>query len=124
MEKSQKINTLACSFKSAAPYLKKSLGGDGQLLRLECENNISNCWRFNDGEAHMLTRAEGLELVVCCFEGKSLQSFVSHIFKAAKACGFTSIRFHTKRPGILKLLNQKFHLVKYTGVEYIYRSLV
>lgn len=120
MEK--EISTKMCSFDSAAPFLVKSLSGDDVPLRLECENGTSQCWQFNKGEAYMLTRGEGGELVVCCFEGKNLNSFVDHIFKAAKVCGFSSIRFHTKRPAILKLLNQRFYLIENRGYEQVFRS--
>lgn len=120
MEK--EISTKACSFDDAAPFLVKSLAGDEIPLRLECENGVSQCWRFNKGEAHMLTRAESRELVICCFEGKNLNSFVDHIFKAAAHCGFSSIRFHTKRPAILKLLNQRFYLVERRDYEQVFRS--
>jgi hypothetical protein len=118
----KEISTKMCSFDSAAPFLVKSLSGDDIPLRLECENGISQCWQFNKGEAYMLTRGEGKELVICCFEGKNLKSFVDHIFKAASLCGFSSIRFHTKRPAILKLLNQRFHLIENRGYEQVFRS--
>ena len=62
MEK--EISTKACSFDDAAPFLVKSLAGDEIPLRLECENGVSQCWRFNKGGAHMLTRAESRELTI------------------------------------------------------------
>ena len=124
MEKSKKITVEQVSFKQAAPYLQKSLAGNEIPLSLECENGVSQCWRFNKGLAYMLTRVEKKELVVCCFEGSRLKPLIDYLFISAKSCGFTSIRFHTKRPAILKLLNQNFHLIKNTGVEYIYRGFI
>jgi len=118
----KEINAEVIGFAQAESYLSKSLAGDNALLRLECESNISQCWRLFNGQAHMLTRGEGRELVVCCFEGQNLRNIIDYVFDAAKSSGFTSIRFHTKRPAILKLLNQRFYLVKNTGVERIYRS--
>jgi len=67
----------------------------------------------------MLTRAENKELVVCCFEGKNLKSIISGVIKAAKISGFTSIRFHTKRPAIIKLIKEEFQLV-----EHIFRRFL
>lgn len=112
----EKITAEKVSFLQAAPYLTKSLSGDDQVLRQQCDAGIAQCWRLQGGQAYMLTRSEKKELVVCCFEGKNLGEVISGVIFAAKRCGFTSIRFHTKRPAILKLLKQEFSLV-----ENIYR---
>jgi len=118
----KEVNAQMLSFSQAESYLNKSLAGENALLRLECESGVSQCWRLFDGQAYMLTRSEGKELVVCCFEGRNLKEIALLIVEAAKCSGFTSIRFHTKRPAILKLFSQKFHLVENGGAELIYRS--
>ncbi len=112
----EKIIAEKITFAQAAPFLVKSLGGDDLDLKKECDSGIAQCWRLQRGKAHMLTRAESKELVICCFEGQDLGEIISGVLKVAKDSGFASIRFHTKRPAILKLIKQEFELV-----EHIYR---
>lgn len=109
----EKINAEKITFSQAAPYLNKSLNGDDEVLKQQCESGIAQCWRLQHGRAYMLSRAENSELVVCCFEGENLKNITDHIIKNAKASGFKSIRFHTKRPAIAKLINNKFKHVEH-----------
>ena len=86
---------------------------DGEALKVQCDSGIAQCWRLQKGQAYMLTRAENKELVICCFEGQNLGEIITGVIKAAKNSGFISMRFHTKRPAILKLLKQEFKLVEH-----------
>ena len=97
------------NFTQAAPHMVKSLGCDVEVLKKECDSGVSQCWRMQNGEAYMLTRAENKELVICCFEGKNLSEIISGVIKAAKNSGFISIRFHTNRPAIIKLIKEEFY---------------
>lgn len=115
----EKITAEEITFAQAAPYLTKSVLDDSAALKRQCDNGIAQCWRLQRGQAYMLTRAENKELVVCCFEGKNLGEIVSGVIEAAKNSGFTSIRFHTKRPAIVKLIKQEFELV-----EHIFRRIL
>lgn len=115
----EKITVEKITFAQAAPYLAKSLQGDDLALKQQCDNGIAQCWRLQRGQAYMLTRAENKELVVCCFEGQNLGEIISSVIKAAKDSGFVSIRFHTKRPAILKLIRQEFEVV-----EHIFRRVL
>jgi hypothetical protein len=109
----KKITAEKITFASAAPYLSKSVGNDGLALKKQCDSNIAQCWRLQEGKAYMLTRAEDKELVICCFEGENLGVIITGVIEAAKNSGFSSIRFHTKRPAILKLIRQDFELVEH-----------
>ena len=108
----EKITAQVIPFSVAEHYLTQSLAGDSAVLKKQCDSNRAKCWRLNSGQAYMLTRAENQELVVCCFEGQNLGEIITHVIEAAKNSGFTSIRFHTKRPAITKLLKQEFGLVE------------
>lgn len=107
------------TFSQAAHYLVESLLNDSAALEKQCDSGMAQCWRLQKGKAYMLTRAENKELVVCCFEGENLKSIISGVIKAAKISGFTSIRFHTKRPAIIKLIKEEFQLV-----EHIFRRFL
>lgn len=115
----EKINAEKVPFSQAAPFLNQSLSGDDKGLRLECESGLAQCWKFKDGQAYMLARVEDKELVICCFEGRGLAEIASHIISAAKSNGFSSIRFHTKRPALAKLINQHFE-----HVEHVFKRLL
>jgi len=89
------------------------MAGDRAIFKKQCENGESQCWRLKNGQAYMLTRAEGNELVICCIEGQKLAEISQTIIEAAKNSGFASIRFHTKRPALARLINKDFELVEY-----------
>ena len=109
----EKVIAEKITFAQAVPYLSKSIGKDGAALEKQCNNGIAQCWRLQKGKAYMLTRAENKELVVCCFEGQGLGEIITGVIQAVKNSGFSSIRFHTKRPAILKLIRQEFKLVEH-----------
>ncbi len=108
----EKVIAEKITFAQAAPYLSKSVGDDGVALKKQCDSGIAQCWRLQKGQAYMLTRAENKELVVCCFEGENLGEIITGVIQAVKNSGFSSIRFHTKRPAILKLIRQDFEFVE------------
>jgi hypothetical protein len=109
----EKVIAEKITFAQAAPYLSKSVGKDSVALEKQCNSGAAQCWRLQKGKAYMLTRAENKELVVCCFEGENLGEIITDVIQAVKESGFSSIRFHTKRPAILKLIRQEFELVEY-----------
>lgn len=109
----EKINAEKVTFSQAAPHLSQSLSGDDEVLRQQCESGLAQCWKLQHGQAYMLVRVEDKELVICCFEGQDLKAIANHIISAAKSNGFSSIRFHTKRPALAKLISQHFEHVEH-----------
>lgn len=106
------MNFKKVSFAHAAPHLVISLDSDSEILKDQCERGISQCWEVGGGDAYMLTRSDGSELVICCFEGKNIKQAAPLIVKAATENGFKSIRFHTERPALARLINQQFKYVE------------
>ncbi len=67
-------------------------------------------------------RAEGSEMVTVCAEGKNLLKAVPLIIQKAKERGYKTIRFHTKRPALQRLLN-KINVSAYEA-ERVYRVVL
>lgn len=115
----QNITVEPVDFSEAVKHLKESIAGDSATLELQCKNKTAQCWKIKNGQAYMLTRNHGLELVICCMEGEKLYEITAGIIEAAKKSGFTSIRFHTKRPALARLIKADVELV-----EYVYRKVL
>lgn len=115
----EKINAEKVTFQTALPHLVASIGVDGEALEVECNSGLAQCWKLQGGRAYMLVRIENKELVICCFEGSNLAKIAGFIISAAKSNGFKSIRFHTKRPALAKLINQHFE-----HVEHVFKRLL
>lgn len=66
-------------------------------------------WEINDGAAYMITRIEvsgdTCEFVVCCFAGHGLLAAAPYIIDMARECRAQSIRFHTRRRGIGRMMS-------------------
>lgn len=90
---------------------------DRDIIADEIERGISELWRIDDGKAYMVTRMETDELVIVAFQGKGLANVAPILVETAKRHGLDSIRFHTKRPALARLLKhwQPEH------VEHVYR---
>ncbi len=72
----------------------------------EIQQGIAELWRINGGAAWMITRVEGSELVVCCLAGRDLLPVCAVLYRAASLRGLSSIRFHTGRRGLARLVNR------------------
>jgi hypothetical protein len=90
----------------AARKLQNALACDAEIIRQQCENKIAALWSINGGESFMVVRREYESLVVVAYEGESLREAAPHIITAARNIGCTSIRFHTNRPAMLRLLRE------------------
>ena len=62
-------------------------------------------------------RKQGKELVVGCAEGKGIKAATRELYRLAKLKGFHSVRFHTSRKGLSRLLSE----MPFREVETIYR---
>jgi len=95
---------------NASAGMHHSLRGDLDLLKAQVNQGFSQLWEINTpkGKSWMITRVESLgdqrELVICCYEGCDLKTVAPIIYKSAECQGFNSIRFHTQRKGLNRLV--------------------
>tara|TARA_R110001599_G_scaffold287356_2_gene489911 strand:+ start:6188 stop:6532 length:345 start_codon:yes stop_codon:yes gene_type:complete len=88
-----------------SPHVKSAMCGDDSYFEKAIESGQCQAWKFSNSDLWMITRSEGEELVVCCLEGSGLKDAAPQIIRAAAVGGFEKIRFHTKRPGLGKMLS-------------------
>lgn len=94
--------------------LEETFLGDKQEIYQEVVAGISSCWII--GGASVITRGEADELVVVCLAGSGVLEVSSVIKQAAIISGYKTVRFHTHRKALgrlLKPLNVKLR-------EYVY----
>ena len=103
----------------AIATLGDSLGEtiDAEIIGEEIKSGVSELWQVLDGDAYCVTRIEPGELVIVAFGGKGLLQVTDAILKAAKSQGLQSIRFHTNRPALARLVKK----YKPRHIEHIYR---
>lgn len=82
--------------------LRPAFGNDEAFIVADVERGLAHCWEI--GHAAMITRREGDELVVVALAGKGLSDIAPDICEAARRAGCKTIRFHTRRPGLYRLL--------------------
>ena len=95
---------------AAEQGLGETLRDDTELLKQQVNNGIAELWRIEQ-HSWMITRVDALpgrapELVVCCYKGKHLNTVGELIVAQATQQRFGSIRFHTNRKGLNRLLSQ------------------
>ena len=78
------------------------------------------CYRLWDGDAYMVTRVEEGELTCVCYQGKRLVEACAWMRAQCQRLGLRSMRFHTTRPGLQRLL-RKFD---FKHAEHVFRSKV
>jgi hypothetical protein len=95
------------SWDSLAAGLGETIGSetDYRVLKDQFERGESYGYLFN-GVTFVLLRPEFPELVVCCMKGAGLVEAVREIFAAAKAKGFRTVRAHTARPAMLRMIRR------------------
>lgn len=85
----------------------KALGSDSLFIQQEVEKGIAQAWLFKDGDTILgsaVTRLETDTLVVIAYEGKDVHIFGDLIVRIAEHKKLPYARFHTQRPGLIKLL--------------------
>ena len=107
----------------AAQGLGDTMGEFTDDFRHQIRQGIAQLWRI-EKHSWMITRTETFthqapELVVCCYKGKHLKKVTEAIVKTAKNNGFGSIRFHTQRQGMQRLINNNFQYY-----ETVYRKIL
>lgn len=98
--------------------LKPVLLNDLEQLREQVRAGIAEVWQLEG--LHLLTRVEGKELVVCCGIGDGLSRLAPFIRAAAKKQGCETIRYHSQRPALARLLTG----YGFSEVERVYQMKV
>ncbi len=102
----QKLTTLTDDARNG---LTVALGGYDAQYAHEIETGISECFAIDNG--FLITRVEQAidrapELVACCVEGVPVKRVAPLLINAALNMGAESIRAHTTRPGIGRMMRQ------------------
>lgn len=116
-----KIKKLAKLELRETQALGETLDGYADYFKTEIANKLCELWEINNGKSFAITRLESDEfkqnitMVVCCYKGQDLNEFVEHIITVADANNWL-IRFHTKRPALVRWMKRKFN---FNDVEYV-----
>lgn len=93
-------------------------------LQQQVNSGIAQLWEIDtdQGKSWMVSRVEhpegqAPELVICCFKGCDLNTISPVIVDAAMQQGFGSIRYHTQRKGLNRLIID----LGFTPYETVYR---
>lgn len=89
--------------------LDETLHDCTDLLREQVDTGVAQLWHIGD-HSWMITRVERFpdrkpELVVCCYKGRDLNTVTQIIMASAINQGFGSIRYHTRRKGLNRLVS-------------------
>jgi hypothetical protein len=88
---------------------------DADVIKNQLSSGVAELFKVHS--AFFVTRLENTELVIVALAGENLALAAQVIFDSAKAVGCQSIRIHTKRKGLARML-KKF---KPEHVETVYR---
>jgi hypothetical protein len=92
-----------------------------RALELDIRAGRAELWAVDGGSSFAVTRLEVLpdrrELVVCAYAGTGLEAFAAHLYERCAAQGVASIRWHTRRPALARLLKRYAPDL----AEYVYR---
>lgn len=104
---------------SVHEFLSAECGDDIDIIAEEVSRGVSRLWKTthdDGGISYFVTRKEGQELVLVAYAGQELARTSAIIHSTAKAQGFTSIRAHTKRLAMLRLLRElNPHVTEYVA---------
>lgn len=88
----------------AARGLAGALGDDECAIRAQVECNVARLWHAPQSKSWLITRREGLELVIVCYAGRGARAAFRMIYEGAKRDGMKTIRFHTQNAWLVDLL--------------------
>ena len=105
--------------------LNIALQGCAGLYREQVNNGRAELWHIDD-HSYAVTRIEEnqngqLEMVVCLYQGRGLNSFVGHLIDKVMSSDIAVIRFHTKSAGLGRWMVNQFGFVE---AERVYRLQV
>lgn len=98
-----------------AKVLKPAFVDDAEFIINQIQSGVAEL--FSVDNAFFVTRLEDTELVIVALAGENLATAATEIFNAAQKIGCQSIRFHTKRKGLARMLKS----FKPSYVETVYR---
>jgi hypothetical protein len=81
-----------------------ALGGDRDIIAAAVNAGRLEAFRLFGGEAYMVTRVERGTITVCCYQGARVREAAEWLFERKKQLGLGPVRFHTRRPGLARLL--------------------
>ncbi len=86
--------------------LTPQLGNEWPRIADDLRCGRSELFSINGGESLAITRYETdlKELVLCAYQGKAVLDFARVMVEVAKKNGALSIRYHTRRKGMARLL--------------------
>ena len=82
------------------------MGDDRDRIVEAVTDGMAELWRVDNGAAYLVTGIDRDELVVMCCEGRGASEIADAVVAAARRRGLSSIRFHTRRPGLARLLSR------------------
>lgn len=90
-----------------AASLSVAMGSDVHFIEQQIAQNECQVWRFScDDETlgYAITRQEIDEFVVVAYQGENVAEFGDYIVRVCELKNIPNARFHTMRPGLIKLL--------------------
>lgn len=99
-----------------AVVVEPVLQGDNWLMDAVA-NGSAQAYEADNWQTVVVVRFDGDELVVCCAIGENLKPVLDAMIPKAKAAGIKSVRFHTQRKGLARLLSDYGP----TFYEYVYK---
>lgn len=90
-----------------AANLAKATFPESAFIGLEVKNGISQCWKIK-GHGYLVTRFESEDktLVMVAGQGKGLSDVLRVMTGIAKANGVHQIRIHSRRAGMVRMLEK------------------
>lgn len=100
--------------------LKPSMAGDDVVVMRDVAREVAWAYQvtLDDGsKTYWILRPEGTVLVMMCVNGVKLKEALTIWYPAVIKAGFTSVRFHTQRPALARMLKDWGP----TLTEYVFR---
>jgi len=91
-------------WREIAPFLSRVLNDDAKAIEREVKTGIAEAWRID--RCYFVTRVEEKELVIVVAQGRDFTEGIKRFLNIARDGDLKSIRFHTKRKGLQKLVNK------------------
>lgn len=106
------------------PLAEQLLSGAGDrdlwvLIRRDLMMDRAQLFECPD-QTYLVIRVEGIELIILAFVGKNAIAVMDFCVRLARAKGLESVRFHTSRPGLARLVKQ-FNPIE---LERVYKVMV
>ena len=99
------IRKVATWNERASEILHDALGPDEKEIAADVDAGIAELFFVGDDTA-FVTRIEGEALIVCCYQGRDLRTVAKSIYLAAQRAKLSLIQFHTRRLGMIRLLQE------------------